>query len=135
MPGTIREQSSRAHEQSVRLLYRVFNCDRLLDTPIAPWAWHSDKLTIGRGEKAALHGASCTLDDGRVSAQHATLELQGDSLFLTDLGSSNGTWLNGEKVTQATEVHEGDLIEIGRTVLAYREVNSALAAKIIGGVQ
>ncbi len=134
MPGTIREQSSSAKEQRLRLVYRVFNCDRLLEPPIAPWAWHSEKIVIGRGERNALHGGTCTVEDGRVSAQHASLEVKGGAVFITDLGSSNGTWLNGEKVTQATEVHEGDLIEIGRTLMTWREVKSELAAKIIAGV-
>jgi len=135
MPGTIREQTSSAREQSLRLVYRVFNCDRLLEAPIAPWAWHSEKIVIGRGDRNGLHGNTCTLEDGRVSAQHAALEVKGDSVFVSDLGSSNGTWLNGEKVTNPVEVHEGDLIEIGRTLLTWRLVKSGMAAKIIAGIQ
>ncbi len=135
MPGTIREQTSSTREQNLRLVYRVFNCDRLLDEPIAPWAWHSEKIVVGRGERNGLHGNTCTLEDGRCSAQHAALEVRGDSVFVSDLGSSNGTWLNGEKVTSPVEVHEGDLVEIGRTLLTWRLVKSGMAAKIIAGIQ
>src|SRR4051812_16586429 len=93
MAGTIREQSSSSREQSLRLVYRVFNCDRLLEPPAAPWAWHADTLANGRGEQSALQGTRFTLEDGRISAQHATLELRGESVFVKDLGSSNGTWV------------------------------------------
>src|SRR5437870_1004281 len=98
MAGTIREVTSSAREQQLRLVYRVLCCDRLLDPPVPPFAWHSEKLTLGRGDKTLLHGTTFTLEDGRVSSQHAALEVKGDAVFVKDLGSSNGTWLNGEKV-------------------------------------
>ncbi|MBK7860180.1 MAG: sigma 54-interacting transcriptional regulator [Archangiaceae bacterium] len=134
MAGTIREQSSSARELELKLLYRVFNCDRLLEAPVPPWAWHSEKLVIGRGETNSLHGTTFTLEDGRVSGQHAQLEAKGNLVLVKDLGSSNGTFLNGEKVgPEPIELREGDLLEVGRTLLTWRTVKASLAAKLIGG--
>lgn len=51
-----------------------------------------------------------------VSRRHARLTLRGDSYFLEDLGSSNGTFLNGELVTVATPLNPGDQISLGHAV-------------------
>src|SRR5438309_233041 len=98
MAGTVRESSEKANEQSVRLLCRVLSCDRLLDSPIAPWPWHAPRLVVGRGEKTAFTADRLSLDDKRVSVEHAALELKGDAVWVTDLGSSNGTLVDGERI-------------------------------------
>lgn len=61
-------------------------------------------LTIGRAEDAGLR---IPLDS--VSRLHARLTPAGDEVLLEDLGSANGTWLNGKRVTRAQAVH-GDEI-------------------------
>ena len=48
-----------------------------------------------------------------ISRRHCELELYGGSLKLRDLGSSNGTYLNGQKLEQVTEIKAGDTIKIG----------------------
>jgi predicted component of type VI protein secretion system len=48
-----------------------------------------------------------------VSRQHCALSLRDDTLTVSDLGSANGTWVNGEPATSATILREGDLIEVG----------------------
>lgn len=69
---------------------------------------------IGRGAVADLR-----LDDPGVSRRHAELQLNGDAVRLVDVGSTNGTTVNGEQVG-AKALHSGDRIQVGTTVLVYR---------------
>jgi hypothetical protein len=57
--------------------------------------------------------------DKGVSRRHAAIEREGNSLFLWDLTSSNGTYLNGIRLTplQLHQVHDGDEICLGRLIL------------------
>ncbi|GAA3284367.1 FHA domain-containing protein [Dactylosporangium vinaceum] len=70
--------------------------------------------TLGR------HGGSATvvLDDRDVSRRHARLDLTGDELVLSDLGSTNGTFVNDERITRRVLV-PGDRLRIGRFELAW----------------
>jgi hypothetical protein len=72
-----------------------------------------DVLVIGRGSAAGLR-----LDDTRVSRQHAELRREGDDVLLVDLGSTNGSSVNGRPV-ERVRLTPGDRIELGRTVLVY----------------
>ncbi|HEX8917506.1 MAG TPA: FHA domain-containing protein [Chloroflexota bacterium] len=65
--------------------------------------------TIGRGGDSDI-----VLDDSFVSAEHARLGWNGRGWVLVDLGSTNGTLLNGKQVKRATSVKPGDTIEFGR---------------------
>ncbi|HZS08346.1 MAG TPA: adenylate/guanylate cyclase domain-containing protein [Blastocatellia bacterium] len=68
---------------------------------------------IGRDPKNDL-----TLDDPRVSRQHAVVRVTSDGVKLTDLNSGNGTFVNGERVTQVTLSSE-DTIRIGDCKLTF----------------
>ncbi|WP_067168866.1 FHA domain-containing protein [Microtetraspora niveoalba] len=70
--------------------------------------------TLGRDSGAA----AVVLDDGTVSRRHARLEIAGDRLVLTDLGSSNGTYVNDTRVTRQVLV-PGDRMRIGRFELTW----------------
>jgi two-component system, NtrC family, sensor kinase len=59
------------------------------------------------------------LKDGTVSRQHARLIVIGGRWTLEDLGSANGTFLNGVKVRSLTVVHPGDQIRCGSTILVF----------------
>ena len=63
---------------------------------------------IGRGP-----GATVLVDDHRVSRRHAAIRFAGQSAFLTDLGSTNGTWCNGQRVDAETRLADGDRIRLG----------------------
>jgi adenylate cyclase len=66
-------------------------------------------------------GNDVILVDDRVSRRHATIHAQGDNEFwLVDLGSRNGTYLNGRRVSQPTRLRDGDRIQIGTFVLTFR---------------
>ncbi len=71
---------------------------------------------------AALIGRSgaCALalsDDDEVSAQHARLVAQGHLVILGDLGSTNGTLLNGVPLTAPSPVRDGDVVRLGQAEL------------------
>ena len=74
------------------------------------------ELIVGRGEKCHV-----VLDDTYVSQVHARIFAKGDGYVLEDLGSTNGTYLNRQKVTAPVEVQRGDRVKIGRTVLEMRK--------------
>jgi hypothetical protein len=77
----------------------------------------SDELTVGR---AAGCGVSLP-DDSFVSQLHGRVFRRDGSLFVEDLGSTNGTWLNGGRVSGPTRMHDGDRLQVGRTVLELQE--------------
>lgn len=74
------------------------------------------ELTIGRSDKCHI-----ILDDTYVSQVHARIFARGDSYYLEDLGSTNGTYLNRKRVAGATELQRGDRVKIGKTVLEMRK--------------
>jgi Protein of unknown function (DUF3662)/Inner membrane component of T3SS, cytoplasmic domain len=77
-------------------------------------ALSSDSVTIGR-----LADCDVVLTDKGASRKHAQLRLRDGSWTITDLGSTNGTRLNGQTI-QSRELSDGDKITIGTTVLEFR---------------
>lgn len=71
-----------------------------------------DELTIGRAPGC---GVPMT-DDIYASTVHARLYRQKDQLWVEDLGSTNGTYVNSEKITQARRLGKGDVLQAGSTV-------------------
>jgi FHA domain len=68
----------------------------------------SEGALLGRGD-----GADIRLEDAFASTRHARLVPQGDVIVLEDLGSTNGTYLNGEPLRGPQPLHVGDQIRIG----------------------
>ncbi|MGI8622355.1 MAG: FHA domain-containing protein [Solirubrobacteraceae bacterium] len=64
--------------------------------------------TLGRGSEVDI-----VLEDTFSSSRHARLVAHGDAVVLEDLGSTNGTYLNGEPLTGPQPLHDGDRIRIG----------------------
>lgn len=71
----------------------------------------AQRLRVGRGEENDLR-----LPVAGLSRRHALLEVVGGRLYVSDAGSSNGTTVNGERVTHAVEVCDGDVIVLGDAV-------------------
>jgi two-component system NtrC family sensor kinase len=65
------------------------------------------------------------LTDNSVSRRHAELRPQNGSWILTDLGSSNGTYLNGVRIDGPTRLKHGDQIKLGGTLLVFSGEESA----------
>src|SRR5258706_3077959 len=73
----------------------------------------SKPVSIGRA-----HEADVRLDAPDVSRKHASIYKLVERYFLSDLDSTNGTFVNNERV-HSTELHDGDLIEIGKFLLVF----------------
>ena len=73
-------------------------------------------LLIGRGSDAAIR-----LDDDYVSTRHARIASSGDTWFVEDLGSTNGTYVGASRLTQPTTLQLGTQIRIGKTTLELRK--------------
>ncbi|HUZ29073.1 MAG TPA: DUF3662 and FHA domain-containing protein [Solirubrobacteraceae bacterium] len=71
-------------------------------------------VTLGRSRQCDV-----VLDDANVSRQHAEIRPRGGSWVLTDLGSTNGSRLNGHPVEGSEVVRSGDEIELGATALRF----------------
>jgi len=72
----------------------------------------ADELTVGRAG-----GCQITLDDTYVSQLHARVFRRENQLYVEDLGSTNGTYLNRKKVTAPIAIRKGDRLQIGKTVM------------------
>jgi pSer/pThr/pTyr-binding forkhead associated (FHA) protein len=72
-------------------------------------------LDIGRSERCAIR-----LGDTYVSQMHARLYGDDGTWYVEDLGSTNGTFVNDRKVERTAEVHSGDVVKIGKTLLELR---------------
>jgi hypothetical protein len=82
------------------------------------------------GRRVSLAGAAVVLGrhrdcdlvltDGQASRRHARVEPVPAGYALVDLGSTNGTFLNDRRVAQPVEVHAGDVVKLGKTVLELR---------------
>ena len=63
-------------------------------------------------------GSGITVDgDDFASSRHASIEPRADGVWVRDLGSTNGTFVNGERITDRTLVRTGDTVRIGQTEL------------------
>jgi hypothetical protein len=97
------EQRAQARTQTALLL---FEGRRMVVGPAG--------VTLGRSRQCDV-----VLNDPNVSRQHAELRPRGGSWVLTDLGSTNGSRLNGRPVERSEVVRPGDEIELGATILKF----------------
>jgi pSer/pThr/pTyr-binding forkhead associated (FHA) protein len=80
-----------------------------VDPSLAPTLLlHGPEMVIGRDP-----GCHRVIDRPTISGRHARLKRTGERIILEDLGSSNGTFVNGQRVEGSTEVRFGDLIGLG----------------------
>ncbi len=88
-------------------MFRLFSLEgkKLYD-----WTLPEGKYTLGRSSQCEL-----VVDDSTVSRQHARIEIVDEHMVkLTDLGSHNGTTVNGYAISDSTEVKVNDIISFGR---------------------
>jgi pSer/pThr/pTyr-binding forkhead associated (FHA) protein len=85
----------------------------------------ADRITVG---KAAENDIAVT-DDPTASHLHAILERFPAGWCVTDLGSSNGTTVNGERIWSSRRLRPGDEIRVGQTRLIFRDPLAAVGAQ------
>jgi hypothetical protein len=97
------EERAQAHQQTALLLV---DGKRMVVGPAG--------VTLGRSRQCDV-----VLDDANVSRKHAEIRPRGGSWVLTDLGSTNGSSLNGRRIDGPEVVRPGDEIELGTSVVTF----------------
>ncbi|TET34721.1 MAG: FHA domain-containing protein [Planctomycetota bacterium] len=83
-----------------------------------------DQFSIGRSQAADIK-----VMDIKVSRSHCRIEKRGDKFYITDLGSRNGTYVNGDRIT-THELSNGDNIKVGFSILRYELPEDASRKKL-----
>jgi hypothetical protein len=76
-------------------------------------------IPSGRSEIGRQAGLGILLDEQYVSLRHAALERAGGRVVLTDLGSTNGTWINRRRLHGTDELRDGDVVRVGSVSLRF----------------
>jgi sigma-B regulation protein RsbU (phosphoserine phosphatase) len=80
----------------------------------------SRSVILGRGQQCDV-----VLPEASVSRRHAQISVADERCFLIDLGSGNGTFLNGEPVVEPTALLNGDEVRVGSAVLVFHDSDSS----------
>ena len=84
------------------------------------WPLESDVVQIGRSSRSDVH-----LPDATVSKSHAEIVRAGDGWLIRDLGSRNGTRVNGVEAREPISIKDGDVLEIGKVMVRVGAESSA----------
>jgi hypothetical protein len=76
----------------------------------------AEGATMGRAD-----GADIPIDDPFASSVHARIFPRGQFMYIEDMGSTNGTYLNGRRLRAAERLKVGDMVRIGETEYRYQE--------------
>lgn len=95
-------------------------------TPGVTFPLEGDQLTIGRDSSNGV-----AINDAEVSRKHSRLSFQGGKYVLEDLGSTNGTFVNGQRLAGPVVLKPGDVVSLGeQIVLMYDAINMDPGATI-----
>lgn len=86
-------------------------------TPGKTFTLEGDVLTIGREASNPI-----AINDAEISRKHSQLVLQGGKYVLTDLGSTNGTFVNGQRLTGQHVLQPGEVISLGEQISLLFEI-------------
>ena len=88
-------------------------------TPGAAFMLEGDQLTIGRDATNDI-----VINDAEISRRHARLTFQGGKYVLEDLGSTNGTFVNGQRLAGPRVLKAGEVVSFGEQIILVFEVNT-----------
>lgn len=91
--------------------------DSEIFAPGTQFALENGSVSIGRSSGSDIVVKS----DDYASGQHAQLSRHGGLLYVEDLGSTNGTFVNGQKAVGATPLRDGDSVRVGSTTFRFVE--------------
>lgn len=69
------------------------------------------------------------VEDDSVSRQHVRIRKEGDAFVLFDLGSGNGSYVNGEPV-QRVELQDGDVLKVGETLILFKDAKPRVSLQV-----
>ncbi len=88
-------------------------------TPGASFMLEGDNITIGRDPTNSI-----TINDAEISRRHARLTYQGGKYVLEDLGSTNGTFVNGQRLAGPRVLKSGEVVSFGEQIVLVFETTS-----------
>ncbi len=99
---------------SLTIAHAAWSLDGYIDEtePMRHVVISVNPFRIGRSPELAL-----SLRCRTVSKLHAEIIQRDGGLWIKDLGSTNGTFINGKRVTEAEPLNEGDLVQFGKIIL------------------
>ena len=112
--GTDAEADAGAHTQLIQMSSVTDAALVVVGAKRRPYPLSKDVLTIGR-----IDTSDISLSDAGVSRQHAEVRREGDEWVVVDLGSTNGTIVNGKPIRRH-RLAQGDRIEVGETTIEFR---------------
>ena len=96
-------------------------------TPGAAFLLEGDQITIGRDPTNTI-----TINDAEISRRHARLTFQGGKYILEDLGSTNGTFVNGQRLAGPRILKSGEVVSFGeQIVLVFETTNFDPGATVV----
>lgn len=87
-------------------------------------------VVVGRGRSVDVK-----IDDPSISRNHARVDRPADHWQVSDLGSANGTFVNGRPLSRPTVLHDGDLVAFGGVIAMYRARDGANATRSTSAVR
>lgn len=88
-------------------------------TPGAAFMLEGDQITIGRDPNNGI-----TINDAEISRRHARLTYQGGKYILEDLGSTNGTFVNGQRLAGPRVLKAGEVVSFGEQIVLVFEATA-----------
>ena len=88
-------------------------------TPGAAYTLEGDQITIGRDSTNGI-----TINDAEISRRHARLTFQGGKYILEDLGSTNGTFVNGQRLAGPRVLKPGEVVSFGEQIVLVFEATN-----------
>lgn len=95
-------------------------------TPGVTFPLEGDQLTIGRDSTNGV-----AINDAEISRRHARLMFQGGKYVLEDLGSTNGTFVNGQRLAGPVVLKPGDVVSLGEQIVLMYDAIAADAGATI----
>jgi DNA-binding winged helix-turn-helix (wHTH) protein len=97
--------------------------DAAAPSPAVRWTavWAAQSVPLPEGEHLIGRGEDCRIrsDSTKVSRHHARVRVTSERLLVEDLGSRNGTWVNGRRLAGAAELTAGDSVRVGPEVIRF----------------
>jgi pSer/pThr/pTyr-binding forkhead associated (FHA) protein len=92
------------------------------DRPDATYPLFDAECVIGRAPDCTI-----SIQDGSISSRHARVSRSSEGFSIEDLGSRNGTFVNGEKVDKPRLLTDGDVVRLGKIVMTFSVAQEIVA--------